>query len=91
MPNHVHTLIEVFDDYPISNVVHTWKSYSAKQANQILDCSGQFWYRSYFDRFIRDEKHLWTIVNYIHQNPVKADLVENPEDWALSSASKKNW
>jgi putative transposase len=32
------------------------------------------------------EKVLRTKVNYIHNNPVKARLVSNPEDWKYSSA-----
>ena len=91
MPNHVHTLIQVFDEYQLSNVVHSWKSFSALQANRILGRSGPFWYRSYFDRYIRNEKHFWTIINYIHQNPVKAGLIENAEDWVLSSSSKMHY
>jgi len=30
----------------------------------------------YFDRYIRDEKHLETVINYIDNNPVKAGLVD---------------
>ena len=89
MPNHVHTLIKVYDDYPLSSIVHSWKSYTANQAHQILGITGQFWYRSYYDRFIRDERHLWHVVNYIHNNPVKAGLVKEAEDWGLSSARKE--
>ena len=28
------------------------------------------WQREYWDRFIRDERHLRTAIDYIHQNPV---------------------
>lgn len=86
MPNHVHTLIETFEGYPLFDVIQSWKSYTAKQANQILGRTGQFWYRSYFDRYIRNEQHFWAVVNYIHQNPVKAGLVNDPADWPFSSA-----
>jgi putative transposase len=33
------------------------------------------------------EKFTWEKVNYIHQNPVKAEFVRNAEDWRYSSAS----
>jgi len=33
-----------------------------------------------------NEKFTWDKVNYIHQNPVRAGFVENPEDWIYSSA-----
>ncbi len=86
MPNHVHTLIETMKGYPLDSIVHSWKSYSAQEANQILGRTGRFWYREYFDRYIRDERHFVSAVRYIHNNPVKAGLVENPEDWPFSSA-----
>ena len=40
----------------------------------------------YFDRFIRDNDHFQKVVNYIHNNPVKAGLVADPADWRWSSA-----
>jgi putative transposase len=48
---------------------------------------GRIWQREYWDRFIRNERHFWTAVAYIHNNPVKAGLVERAEDWPWSSAS----
>lgn len=48
------------------------------------------WQREYWDRFIRDEKHLRQVVSYIHQNPVKAGLVVTAESWRWSSAYPGN-
>ncbi|RCK77040.1 MAG: hypothetical protein ANABAC_3465 [Anaerolineae bacterium] len=42
----------------------------------------------YFDRFIRDQKHFKAVVEYIHQNPVKAGLVAAAQDWPWSSAAE---
>jgi len=42
--------------------------------------------REYWDRFIRDEKHYGAVVEYIHNNPVKAGLCESPGQWCWSSA-----
>ena len=44
------------------------------------------WHREYWDRFIRNEKHFLDAMTYIHNNPVKARLVQAPEDWPWSSA-----
>jgi REP element-mobilizing transposase RayT len=86
MPNHVHVLIEICDGYPLDKVVQSWKSFTAHQANKILLRDGPFWFSDYFDRFIRDDRHLTNVINYIHQNPVKAGLVETAVDWPFSSA-----
>ena len=89
MPNHVHVLIETLPGFPLADIVHSWKSYTAKQANKTLERTGAFWMPDYFDRYIRDEPHLVAVTNYIEQNPVKAGLVRSAGDWQWSSASVK--
>jgi putative transposase len=86
MPNHVHTMVHVWKGFPVRGVVQSWKSFTAKRANRILSRSGSFWFADYFDRFIRDQDHLTNAVAYIHDNPVKAGLVEHAQDWPFSSA-----
>lgn len=86
MPNHVHLLVEAKTGYPLSDTVHSWKSFSAHKANDLLGRKGKFWMPDYFDRFIRDGKHFVASCEYIRQNPVKAGLVVAPEDWPWGSA-----
>jgi REP element-mobilizing transposase RayT len=86
MPNHVHGLIEIQPAWPLAGIVHSWKSFTAHAANQILGRSGLFWFREYHDRFIRDDDHFANAVRYIEQNPVKARLVSAPEKWRWSNA-----
>jgi REP element-mobilizing transposase RayT len=88
MPNHVHVLIEMGESYLLSKVIQAWKSFTAKRINQHLGRSGAVWMREYFDRYIRDDYHLAAVVAYIHENPVKAGLVVNAQDWKYSSG---NW
>ena len=86
MPNHVHAITETFEGHTLSQIVHSWKSFTATEANAVLGRNGQFWFRDYFDRFIRDERHLANAIRYVHENPVAAGLVEKPEAWPFSSA-----
>jgi REP element-mobilizing transposase RayT len=86
MPNHVHVLIEQIGGFPLGDVVHAWKSFTAKQANRSLGRTGAFWAPDYFDRYIRDQRHFDAAVYYIHQNPVKAGLIACAEEWRWSSA-----
>ena len=85
MPNHVHVLVTPLGDHSLSGVVHSWKSYTATQANKLLGRSGPFWHADYFDRFMRDEGHFVTTLEYIHGNPVKAGLCADPSAWAWTS------
>lgn len=48
----------------------------------------RIWHREYWDRYIRDHAHYVNVVNYIHDNPVKAGLVKKAEDWKWSSANR---
>ena len=86
MPNHVHILIEVFNGFSLSEIIHSWKSFSANQINKLLNRTGQVWMMEYFDRYIRDYEHFDKVVNYIHNNPVKAGLVKSPSEYRWSSA-----
>ena len=88
MPNHVHALVETMPGFPLDGVISSWKSFTAKQVNKVLGRSGQFWMPDYFDRYIRNEKHLATVVDYIEQNPVKAGLVDSASEWRWSSAAR---
>ena len=76
MPNHVHLLAEFFAGSLLGEVVKSWKSFSAHEANRILGRSGQFWQEDYFDRFIMDTIHFES-ARYIRENPVRAGLVKH--------------
>ncbi len=86
MPNHVHALIETYQGYPLHRILHSWKSFSAHKINKTVGRQGQLWQKEYFDRFIRNENHYWDAIEYIHQNPVKAGLVDDPREWRFGSA-----
>ena len=91
MPNHVHVLIEVMKNISLSSILHSWRSFSSNEINKVLNRSGQLWMPEYFDRFIRDNEHFNNVVNYIHNNPVKAGLVDDPTKYKWSSAGYANF
>lgn len=86
MPNHVHVLLAIKPGFTLDRIMHSWKSYTAKEANRVLGRAGAFWAPEYFDRFMRDDDHLARTAAYIEGNPVKAGLCENVENWRYSSA-----
>ncbi len=89
MPNHVHVLMTPFEGFELSAILHSWKSYTSKEANRLLHRTGQFWQEGYFDRYIRTEEHYRKAVEYIESNPVMAGLCERKEDWPFGSAAHK--
>ena len=91
MPNHVHAVIQPMGNWALCKIVQSWKRHTARQINRLLNPgirseATALWQREYWDRFIRDARHLQNAIDYAHQNPVKARLVSSPDDWLWSSA-----
>jgi len=61
-----------------------WRSHETRHSHEAL--RSHVWQREYWDRFIRNEQHLAAIIQYIHENPVKAGLVATAEEWRWGSA-----
>lgn len=89
MPNHVHVLFTPAESWTLTKILHSWKSFSAREANKILGKVGEFWQQEYFDRAIRDEKGFNAAVEYIENNPVKAGLCQAAGEWCFSSAFRR--
>lgn len=77
MPNHVHVVVQPRQEHDLPNILHSWKSYTAKEANKILGRKGEFWQSEYYDHLIRDEQDLWHSIEYVVTNPKTAGL----KDW----------
>lgn len=89
MFNHVHLictpLIKSLDAYfGMTEILHSRKRHTAREANKILGRRGAFWPDESYDHFIRDEAELERIINYVLYNPVKAHLVKEQTDWKWS-------
>ena len=77
MPNHVHVLFRPAPDRPLEKVVQSWKGFIAREINRRLGAKGTLWQEDYWDRLIRNERHLFKCREYIRKNPEKAKLREN--------------
>lgn len=74
MPNHVHVIVQPKSGHDLSSILHSWKSFTASRANELLARSGEFWQAESFDHLIRDERDLGNQVNYLWRNPEAAGL-----------------
>ncbi len=95
MPNHVHMVFTPLPDtsktetdeksyHALPAIMHSLKLYTAGQANKILEREGNFWQHENYDHVVRDEAEWRRIVEYVLNNPVKAGLVTNQNDWLWS-------
>ncbi|MBI5570196.1 MAG: transposase [Desulfomonile tiedjei] len=71
MDDHVHVLAAPVEEFPLQQVVHTWKSYTANRLQRDFGRVGTVWQKEYFDRIVRNEDELMTKVDYIVHNPVR--------------------
>ena len=74
MPNHVHALFVQNANWPLENLLRSWKSFTSRKINSLLGRDGSLWQRDYFDRLVRDQMHFANCVRYIRKNPAKARL-----------------
>lgn len=81
MPDHTHWLISVPEEGSISRIMHRYKRSVSFQLGE-----GPIWQPRFDYRIIRSYRD---VMRYIHMNPVKAKICENPEDYPWSSASGK--
>ena len=87
MPNHVHILIS--PKHPLPAIMQSLKGFTAREANRILDRTGQsFWQRESYDHWVR-EGEFDKIRRYIELNPVVAGLATEPHLYAWSSAARR--
>jgi REP-associated tyrosine transposase len=86
MSNHVHAVFKPLlpatsMHSPLSSIMKTLKGYTAFQANRVLGRSGAFWERESFDHAVRNAEEFDRIVRYVLNNPVKAGLVTEWQQW----------
>ena len=97
MPNHVHVVVKPFAGrkttagtaVPLSEldqILHSWKSFAAKEANKLLKRSGQFWQTETYDHLIRNDADFRHAVRYILENPIKPGL-KIGSGWDLQSVA----
>jgi putative transposase len=81
MPDHIHLLLTP-QDVAVERAVGFIKGGFSRR----LESKLAVWQRGFTDHRVRDEEDFRIRREYIHQNPVRAYLVDSPEKYAYSSA-----
>lgn len=86
MDNHVHLVINS-QDKDISTIMKgiaiRYASFFNAQHNRV----GHVFQDRFKSESVEDERYLMAVIRYIHNNPVKAKMVDKPEDYGWSSYS----
>ncbi len=86
MPNHVHLLFWALRDsagwpIPMVDIMQSLKCSSAHSVNKMLRRAGPVWDEESFDHVLRSDESWEQKREYIRQNPARAGLVKQPEDY----------
>ncbi len=74
MPNHVHALVQPTGDNSLSEILHSWKSFTANEINRLMRRREELWMHESYDHIVRDWEELLSWRRYIAGNPEKARL-----------------
>lgn len=84
MGNHIHLLIKE-EKESISTVMKRLGTSYARWYNWKYERSGHVFQDRYRSECVEDDRYLMVVIRYIHQNPVKAGIVEKIGDYRWSS------
>lgn len=85
MDNHVHLLIKPGKDESLSRIMQWILSVFAKSYNKHFNIKGHVWYDRFKSTVIESFQQLIATFRYIFNNPVKAEMIENPEEYPYGS------
>ena len=85
MTNHVHLFLKEQNSGDIKKIMHkiltryvVWYNYKYKRSGSLIG-------NRYKSEPIEDEKYYIALMKYIHQNPIKAGIVQNIDEYQWSS------
>ena len=95
MSNHYHLLIDTrklgHEKWPLHRIMQPLHSHVALKANEHLNRASTFWHDEYYDHIIRDDAELRRVIEYTLNNPVKAGLVDEWQQWPHSYVNEVYW
>jgi len=85
MDNHVHLIIQTENKINISKIMQAINlSYSVKFRSK-YPYTGHVWQGRFRSNVIEKEEYILNCINYIHNNPSRAEIVEQIENYPWSS------
>ena len=87
MPDHVHFFCAVEPGCPckpLSQFIGLWKEWTSKGLAKAMGVAGPVWQRQFFDHVLRSRESYAEKWAYVRDNPVRARLVSDAEQWPHS-------
>ena len=89
MPNHLHLILTPADSVTLEKAMQLIKGGSSHEIHRVRASKVSIWQSGFHESRVTDLVDLKKKVDYIHFNPVVANLAERPRDWLCGSASGK--
>jgi putative transposase len=86
MPSHFHLLLSLPKEVTVEKAIQLIKGNFSFRARREIGIKGEIWQRGFSDERVRDRESFANHRIYIEQNPVRAGLVDSPEEYPYSSA-----
>jgi REP element-mobilizing transposase RayT len=77
MPDHIHLFVCGDADFVLSK----WVAGLKRVISKTLGVRGEFWQPTFFDHILRSDESYSEKWEYIYQNPVRAGLVKEADEW----------
>ena len=81
MPDHVHLLVSPMAPYTLSQIMKGIKGVSARKINVLRQSKGRIWQDESWDRMVRDSDEFEEKLQYMGDNPLKAELARCLEEY----------
>ncbi|CAA0104398.1 Uncharacterised protein [BD1-7 clade bacterium] len=85
MTNHVHLLLTRSSPDGVSRLMQSLGRYYVRYINTTYQRSGTLWEGRYKLSLLESDRYLFAVYRYIEMNPVRALMVEKPDDYRWSS------
>ena len=82
MPDHLHAIMSFSPAVGMKRSIAQWKRYVSTNSPVV-------WQRDFFDHRLRQDESYIEKAHYIRMNPVRAGLVNDPEQWTFVWENKR--
>lgn len=83
MSNHFHLVVRT-SSVPLWRGMHGIQNRFSRGFNRRLGRTGSLWQGRYKAKYVEDQSYLGRLVLYVHLNPVKAGMVEDPVEYPFA-------
>lgn len=84
MDNHYHMIVQTLDT-PLQDIMHRINNRYSKFYNFLKSRTGHVFENRYKSILVKDDRYLLSLLRYVHQNPIKAQMCREVRDYKWSS------